>query len=178
MKRTIIASAPLAPAALDELKAWLAITSNREDAALLGLLGAALEMCEAFTGERPLWARIEERVTADGDWQRLSATPASTILSVEELDTDGTRGALASDLYAIDIDGTGAARVRVTRRDGALATYEAGMTSEWGNLPAALRHGVIRLAAALHRSRDSEAMAAPPSAVAALWQPFRRMRLA
>ena len=47
-------------------------------------------------------------------------------------------------------------------------------------LPDAIRHGVIRLCAHQHRGRDDErkAAAVPPSVVAALWRPWRRMRLA
>lgn len=91
------------PMALNELKAWLAITTDAHDTALSALINAALELCEGFTGE-----------------------------SVTE--------------------------------------------SDWSALPEALRHGVIRLAAHLYRDGDGAA-AAPPAAVAALWRPWRRMRL-
>lgn len=91
-------------AALNELKAWLAITTDSHDAALSALILAALELCEGFTGE-------------------------------------------------------------------------AVLESDWSALPEALRHGVIRLAAHLYREGEGAAAAAPPAAVAALWRPWRRMRL-
>ena len=57
-------------------------------------------------------------------------------------------------------------------------TGEPVLTSEWSALPQGLRHGVIRLAAHLYRERDDPSGAAiPPAGVAALWQPWRQMRL-
>ena len=60
MKRAIVTPAEMAGAALDELKSWLAITTTRDDACLVTLLHAALDMCEAFTGLMPLAAICEE----------------------------------------------------------------------------------------------------------------------
>jgi uncharacterized phiE125 gp8 family phage protein len=54
-----------------------------------------------------------------------------------------------------------------------------GIAADWASLPPALKHGVIRLAAHYYRDRDtgSQRTAAPPASVAALWQPWRAMRL-
>jgi len=41
------------PDALAALKAWLAITTEAEDATLSALLGTASEICDAFTGGLP-----------------------------------------------------------------------------------------------------------------------------
>jgi hypothetical protein len=47
------------------------------------------------------------------------------------------------------------------------------------NLPAALRHGILRLAAHFYTHRASEGAPGgePPAAVTALWRPYRRLRL-
>lgn len=63
------------------------------------------------------------------------------------------------------------------------AAFTAGGVpeAEWADLPEAVRHGIIRLAAHLYRERDRDgdgAPVAPPAAVAALWRPWRAMRLA
>lgn len=51
--------------------------------------------------------------------------------------------------------------------------------SEWADLPEAVRHGIVRLAAHQFRQRDDDRGAGlPPAAVAALWRPFRRLRVA
>ena len=52
------------------------------------------------------------------------------------------------------------------------------LADEWAQVPQAVRHGVIRLAAHLYRQRDTEGdSTTPPIAVAALWRPWRRLRL-
>lgn len=49
--------------------------------------------------------------------------------------------------------------------------------SEWADLDEALRHGIIRYAAHHYRERDSGGAVQPPAAVAALWYPWRMVRL-
>ena len=55
--------------------------------------------------------------------------------------------------------------------------YRAGLAADWPSLPEALRQGAVRLVAHLHAHRDAGDDAGPPAAVAALWRPYRRMRL-
>lgn len=47
----------------------------------------------------------------------------------------------------------------------------------WQDLPQPLRHGIIRHAAHQYRERDAGPAETPPAAVAALWRPYRRIRL-
>jgi uncharacterized phiE125 gp8 family phage protein len=56
-------------------------------------------------------------------------------------------------------------------------TFTAGIAADWGGLPETIRHGIIRLAAHLHAVRDAPEDVGPPAIVAALWRPWRRMRL-
>jgi uncharacterized phiE125 gp8 family phage protein len=53
------------------------------------------------------------------------------------------------------------------------------MAAGWAALPAALRQGVVRLAAHFHAHRTGETARPqePPAAVTALWRPYRRVRL-
>ncbi|MFX6949906.1 head-tail connector protein, partial [Acinetobacter baumannii] len=51
----------------------------------------------------------------------------------------------------------------------------AGLAEGWAGLPAPIRQGVVLLAAHLFEQRD--ASVAPPSAITALWRPFRRIAL-
>ncbi|MFD1952261.1 head-tail connector protein [Sphingomonas arantia] len=44
-----------------------------------------------------------------------------------------------------------------------------------GEVPAAVAQGIVRLAAHFHAHRDDDA--GPPAVVAALWRPYRQMRL-
>lgn len=179
MQRSIVAPADLG-GALDELKAWLGVRSAADDAALEAQLRAACEACEAFTGAMPLTATCEEIVPASFDWQRLAAGPVVAITSVEGVPAEGARFALPADAYAIDIDGDGTGRVRVSRPGAAgrvAVRFVAGRAPTWELLPEGLRQGIVRLAAHSWRARESGEDTAPPAAVAAVWRPWRRMRL-
>lgn len=182
MKRTLVAPPVLAPAALGELKDWLAITTTREDAALEGLLRAAIELCEAFTGRMPLEATCEEVLPAGTAWQALQTRPVQAVTGVEGIPAEGARFALPAEDYLVDLDADSGAHVRVRRQGAAgriAVRFVAGMATEWESLPDGLRHGIVRLAADGYRRRDdSSAGAQPPVAVVALWRPWRRMRLA
>ena len=50
-----------------------------------------------------------------------------------------------------------------------------GAAERWDAVPAPVAQGVAMLAAHLFDHRESDAL--PPAAVAALWRPYRRMRL-
>ena len=181
MKRAIVAAAPLAPAALAELKDWLGITTTGEDTSLTTLLRAALDTCEAFTGTMPLIAECEEIIAVCADWQKLEARPVQSIESVSGIPATGARAVLPSTAYAIDFKADGTGWVRITDPglyERVAVRFSAGMTSEWAGLPEALRHGIIRLAAHQYRTREAgERASLPPAAVVALWRPWRATRL-
>jgi len=181
MKRAIVAPATLAPAALAELKDWLGITTSSEDASLTALLRGALECCEAFTGTMPLVADCEEVLAVSADWQAIQARPVIAITGVSGIDHAGARTALATSAYAIEFraDGTGWVRVLDPGLAERIAVeFTAGLATGWDALPDGLRHGIARLAAHNYRQRESgEAGPLPPAAVAALWRPWRGLRL-
>lgn len=180
MKRAVIAPPVLAGAALDELKSWLGITTTGEDAALTALLRASLETCEAFTGLMPLEAECEEVLAVAGCWQALATRPVEAVTGAWGIPPDAPRYALAPQDYAIELDADGGALVRVQASAGRVAVrFTAGLAAGWADLPDGLRHGVLRLAAHHYRERESAAASpVPPAAVAALWRPRRRMRVA
>lgn len=180
----MIASDPAPPPGADALaaaRAYLRIADSGEDALLASLLGTAAGLCERFTGLALLARDIVETIPAAPCWRRLALAPVRTITAVSLLDAAGTATPLGIDGHAIDIDANGDGWVR-TIASGAAAratvTYSAGLADDWDGLPDALRQGVVRLAAHLHAHRDAADDGGPPSAVAALWRPYRRMRLA
>jgi len=182
MRRAIITPAVLAGAALAELKGWLAITTSGDDAALTELLKTTLETCEAFTGAMPLAQLCEEIVPAGACWQRLATRPVQAVTWVEGIAATGARFAIPVADYAVDFDTDGGAAFRLLQRgeaDRVAVRFTAGMAAGWADLPESLRHGVLRLAAHHYRQRESDSpQAMPPAAVAALWRPWRRMRVA
>ncbi|PZU15931.1 MAG: hypothetical protein DI591_08090 [Citromicrobium sp.] len=173
-------TAPPAPA-LSQLKHWLAIRSPDEDAPLAALIAAALEACEAFTGLVPLIAEYEALLPASGAWQRVPARPVHAITGVEAIPAEGAQRVLAGEAYEIELDADGSGRVRLLRQGDAgriAVRFTAGLAGEWAALPASLAHGIIRHAAALYRQRDAgEDSPAPAPAIAALWRPYRQVRL-
>ena len=160
---------------LDEVKAYLRIDGDGEDAALETMIAAARGTCEAFLGGPLVRREVTATVAASGCWQRLDQAPVHAITRVEGIDETGSGIELAADRYAIDIDaggegwvrGTGAARIRVT--------YEAGISADTDGVPSPVAMGVTRLAAHLHGARESGA--APPASITALWRPWRRLRI-
>lgn len=52
----------------------------------------------------------------------------------------------------------------------------AALPLAWAEVPPALNEGILRFAAHLYRERDG-AESEPPAAVAALWRPYRVLRL-
>lgn len=186
MKRRLLTPPVFPGAALAELKDWLGISTAQDDAPLGAVLRAALELCEDFTGLMPLLATCEEVLAVSGGWQRLATRPVQAITQIEEVPADGPRFALASTAYELDLDADGGGAVRMLDRGagGRIAVrFTAGIAPDWAALPDTLRHGVIRLAAHQHRTRESDGQGdgpgpLPPAAVAALWRPWRRMRLA
>ena len=51
------------------------------------------------------------------------------------------------------------------------------LAEDWAELPPGLNEGIIRFAAHLYRERDAAGSREPPAAVAALWRPWRELRL-
>ncbi|TMJ18689.1 MAG: hypothetical protein E6G92_02275 [Alphaproteobacteria bacterium] len=171
----VIEEPPAPAAALAEVKAYLRIGHDGEDALLAGLIGAAGEACEAFTRRALMVRELIETLPGTGAWTRLGAAPVMAITAVAAGDVP-----LAPGDYAVDIDSAGEGWVRLLRPIEAgrvSVAYRAGMAADPGRLPEALRHGIVRLAAHLYTIRDGGGPREPPAAVTALWRPWRRLRL-
>jgi len=148
------------------------------DAVLTRGAGTALALAEAFCGQRLIGRACEDVLGVARDWQRLGAVPVSAIQGVTGLRAGGAPFVLPVDAYAVDIDADGVGRVRVTAPGEATriaVSYTAGLAGAWETLPEPVMQGVTLLAAHLFEHREGSAE--PPAAVAALWRPYRRMRL-
>jgi uncharacterized phiE125 gp8 family phage protein len=172
----------LPPEAAGAAKGFLRVERSDEDGLIAGLVAAAAELCERFTGLVLLERGFSETLAGSRKWRRLTRTPVRAILSVEALPAEGPAQALSSGDYSIDIDSGGDGWVRLTGAGDARRIrvgYQAGVAAAWADLPAALRHGILRLAAHFYTSRagDGPRPSEPPAAVTALWRPFRRIRL-
>jgi uncharacterized phiE125 gp8 family phage protein len=171
---------PALPAALAEVKAYLRISVSDEDALLAGLIRAAADLCEAFTGRALIDRAVEEMVAASTARTRLGAGPARAITGLATIDATGAATALAEDAFASGIDAGGGGWVRLTSAvDTARlrVSYRIGMAADWNGVPEMLRHGIVRLAAQYYWQREQEGNGAVPAAVTALWRPWRQLRL-
>lgn len=182
------ASSGMAPfaapaAAIAEARDDLRIDGSGEDAAIARAIEAAALICERFTDriwfEREGWARL----APSGAWQRIGLAPVRAVLSVGRVAGDGSVTPIGVGAHEIDIDAGECAWVRVSdgEAEGRVEVrVTAGAASGWGAVPGPLRQGIVRLAAHLYRERGaggSESESIPPAAVAALWRPYRRMRV-
>lgn len=156
-------------AAVAAAKAQLRIAGTGEDALLGAFVESALGVAEQFLGMALIARGMTAMLPASADWQLLPAEPVGAIGAV-------TSGAVAlpATSYAIDIDADARGWVRAP---GVVSVaFTAGLATDWAGLPGAIRQGVSVLAAHLYDDRTGKARV--PAAVTALWQPYRRMRVA
>lgn len=208
MMRVITTPAVLPPAALAELKQWLAISTTADDGPLSELLQVALEVCADFTGLMPLSCMCEEMLppcppaqgglhsmseynlhsgnalfsaAAQPGWQRLETRPVLSFAGIDRVNIDGSRTSLDAGDYAVRIEADGSGEVQLmnpAHPSRYAVQFAAGLASSWMLLPDPLRHGIIRLAAHQHRTRENPgAGPLPPASVSALWLPWRQRRL-
>lgn len=154
--------------AVAAIRAQLRVTGEEEDALIAGYAETALGVAEQFVAQALIAREASVVMEGRAAWQLLPVAPVSAITAVVAAGT-----ALPIADYAVDVDVDARGWVRVARR--ASVTARVGLASEWATLPAAIRHGVVMLAAHLFEQRGGEAPI--PAAVTALWRPFRRVAL-
>lgn len=166
------------PVTMDEARAWLRLGAADEDALVERLIGAVTNMCEAFTGQWLLARDGAEVLMVRRQTARLAARPVVAVDMVARIDTGGDDVVLDPADYRVDIaDGLAVVTVAgATDGTRLRVAYRAGMAEAAADVPAAIRHGMLRMVQHLYEARD-DAKADPPAAVAALWQPWRRIAL-
>ena len=169
-----------APVSLNEARGWLRLGATIDDAVVAGLVRAATSVCEAYIG-RWLIVRAGEEILplAPGGVVQTGVRPVVGVDAVDLLLPDGGEAALAAGDYRAAIDRDGTARVTIDDPRGAVrvrVVYRAGIAEGANHVPEAIRQGILRMTQHLHDARDG-AGAAPPAAIAALWQPWRRLTL-
>lgn len=144
-------------AAAEAIRGLLRLDPGNEARLVERLAGVALGLAESFCGQLVIERIVEERLAGATVWQALSVVPVRAILSEAGGEIDRDR------------------RGWVRTGEAVVMRYRAGLADGWATLPPEIAHGVAIMGAHLFDNR--EAAAVPPAAVAALWRPWRRMRL-
>jgi len=168
-----------APVSLNEARGWLRLGATVDDAVVAGLVRAATNICEAFIGQWLIVRAAEEILPIGEGMVRLTGRPVVGIDSVALFASDGGETPLADGDYRAAIARDGSARVTIFRPGAAerlRIAYRAGIAEGANGIPEAIRQGIVRMTQHLHDARDGTG-AAPPAAIAALWQPWRRLTL-
>lgn len=171
--------ADLAAAARGYLRMAEPGAGGAEAAVLARAAEAAIVTAEAFCGQALVARTFEDVLPASAAWQRLAAAPVTAIAGLTALPAGAEPVVLPVDAYGVDIDAGGAGWVRVLSAGGAAlvaVSYTAGRAASFAALPVPVAQGLVLLVAHLIEHRDGAML--PPTAVAALWRPFRVLKLA
>ncbi|MFW2850565.1 head-tail connector protein [Sphingomonas sp. TX0543] len=170
--------AAAAQAAVAAAREFLRDSGVGEQALLEQLAASAILLGEAFTGTLLIRRAVDEVLPVSADWRMLAEAPVNAIAQITGLPEEGAPFALPTAGHAIDIDGDGRGWIRVSAPGNArriAVNYTAGVATDWAALPAPIAQGVVALIAHLFEDRGRATQ--PPAAVAALWRPYRRLRL-
>lgn len=159
-----------------------------QDAALRGFLVAAIAAIEARIGKVLITREFSWTVNSWRD-RAGEVLPVSPVRAVTELmlsDAFGEETVIDPAAYRLEKDSQrprlrpGGALLPVIVTGGAAKmTFEAGMATDWGGLPADLGHAVLLLAAHYYEYRDETALSdgCMPFGVTSLVQRYRSVRL-
>lgn len=167
------------PVNLNEARSWLRLGATIDDAIVAQLVRAATTICEAFIGQWLIVRAVEETLPLDGATVGLGVRPVVAIDTVTLVQPDGADLALGETGYRATIARDGSGSIAIHERGNAERArigYRAGMAAGANAIPEAIRQGIVRMTQHLHDARDGNG-AAPPAAIAALWQPWRRLTL-
>ncbi len=180
MHAELIEPAILAPTALIEAKALLRLETVDEEALLAAQLRTALDLAEDFTGTVWLSATYREKRGLRREII-LYKRPFQRLTALRLLYANGSDVALDPTLQNTQVSDHGEVMLSIAEPllDGRdlMITYKAGAYSDWSQLPEGLRMGVLRMAAHLFTWRDDALSIGVPGSVAALWRPYKQLRL-
>lgn len=174
------------PVGLAEAKLFLRLDTADEDAFVAACIVAARQACESFTGRALIsqtWQLYLDQWPARDIL--LPRPPLQSVTAIKTYDGDGNATLVDPQSYWVD---AAALPGRVRRRGnapwplpgrtvaGIEVTFVAGYGDSWNEVPAALRQGILMTVGYFFDHRTA-VVTALPTPVAALWQPYRVMRL-
>lgn len=168
-----------APVSLNEARSWLRMGATIDDAVVAGLIRAATGICEVFVGQWLIVRAGEEILSWRAGAVQPTVRPIVAIDGVALLLRGGGELALDTAGYSALIGRDGTATIRIFdpgEAERVRLSYRAGLAEDANGIPEAIRQGILRMMQHLHDARDGSGTA-PPAAIAALWQPWRRLTL-
>lgn len=185
----LIAGPALEPVSLAEAKAWLRIDGSDEDALISTLVTSARLVLEAHTHQLFLeqsWKILYDAWPSRGAL-KIPLTPFMSLEALQVYDASGVASDVSASMFVLDASPQGA-RIAFTEPPpepgrkiaGIEMRIRAGFGASAANVPAPLRQAILMLAARWFENRGDAATDATalPVEIAALVNPFRRMRLA
>lgn len=144
---------------IDDLKLWLRVEDEGEDALIEALRDAAIDMVEQYCNLRlgPVTGLVA-RFDSFGARMRVGVGPTASLLitAIDFIDGAGAAGAIATGGWRVDALGTLLASGDGRWPDRACSvavTFNAGFPD--GACPAALRHAVKMFVAHLYKNREA-----------------------
>ncbi|WP_243453892.1 head-tail connector protein [Sandaracinobacteroides saxicola] len=164
---------------LAEVKAFLRVTHDAEDALIAALARAATEAVEAWTGQLLIERSVSVDVAVTGPRLRFPLWPLVRVEAVSWLPRTGAApGAVNGWSVAVDAAGASWVTHGLDVRDGLLRVgARVGLAKDWNGVPETARLAVCRLAAVGFARRDGGEGSAMPADVAAALLPLRRVAL-
>lgn len=180
----LISAAGAIPVLLSEVRDFLKITHQEEDALIASYIRAATDVCENFTGRkliRQQWQMILNDWPADSPAGAVQI-PLSPLLSVDRIEVwrDGLFEDVAPENYLLDTTSYQAKvmlQAGFVWRDptrevaGIKITVSAGFGDDHNDLPHDMRLGILHWVAAAYDGDQAG------GAAEKLWQPYRRVGL-
>lgn len=159
-----------------------------QDGVLMGFLRAAMSAIEARTGKALIERRFSWALTAWRDLERqaLPVAPIRALTGVTRTDPDGTETALALERFRLEKDShrpcllaLGAVLPTIPRGGSVRIDFDAGLSVDWGGLPADLAQAVLMLAAHYYEYRNDTGLSdgCMPFGVTSLIQRYRPVRI-
>lgn len=173
MKDMLINPPAHEPVSLSEIKDFLKIEGDEEDALLAQLLLIARESCEEFS-RRALITQMRAFMDRPAPAMAFPREPVQNVVQVFHLCEGVSTPVSAVDYY---LEGGRLIFKRAPHGGEVRIEYMAGYGDDWNAVPSALRQGILRLIAHMHRFRDAAGEGGIPLAVCALWRPYRVHRL-
>ncbi len=137
------------PVGVAEAKAWLRLGAGQDDAVVAGLIRAAVELCEAFTGQMLIARRVTEEFPAAPGWVSLARRPVVAIETVTGMTGERLIALTGDDWqHAVDRDGAALSAYTELKDDGSTRCgcwIYCGAYADETNQPARRRLSVQRL---------------------------------